>query len=773
MKVGQTAINLRSRIEVQQIAKYLDLSTSHYYELAPDWLEVDTYTKYNEIFYPDGYVNGDRINGTRIVKTDHYMDLPFRVNNNLQEVLFTDGLSHATHLGISHKEKKMNLFFSLENNVNEGIIIETNGYERISLRANIDYHITDKISLSASNNFIKINNDLMGGNASIAFNNILRMEPDVNLFRDNKDGQKYNYIPNNWDRIVKNPLYDLWRKEYDQTKKRFLGAYNIKWNLTDWVNLKVSYGLEKGIYDTNSFTPKETYSSSPKELNSQSNVSNYNLSTTASFNQTWGDLDFKGKLSYIFEKENEERTKDELIYTEELDWHVPTEYEDQSYRTNAEDIFAITSFVYKDRYIFDALYRNDGSSRFGENERRHSYYRLSGAYRISKDLKFPGIQELKLRGAYGTAGVRPGWSYQYETFSNSNGVYYAGQKGNNNLKPAKITEKEIGLDISFLNNFYLETNYSDATTEDSFVNVPLLAPTGGYHHQWQNVGTIQSKTFEVLFKTKLVNTDIFTWNLGVTYDNTQNKILALDAPSFSTGPAGLFKMEAGGKYGNMYGFDFVHTLGDMQNQISEDDNIKNYIVNSDGFVVLKDLIGTEDESPYFLLNEDGTNKEVVIGNVNPDFRMGFNTNLSYKNLSFYTLWKWKKGGDIYNRTAQNLVDKMRHPMMDQMYTKPENKKTADYYKRIYANQQPTTFWVEDASYVRLSEISLYYSLTDQSPFFKNNFLKSVKVGLSGKNLYLFTNYSGYDPETSRSGFIYDRNRYPNFRTYALSFEFKF
>ena len=186
-------------------------------------------------------------------------------------------------------------------------------------------------------------------------------------------------------------------------------------------------------------------------------------------------------------------------------------------------------------------------------------------------------------------------------------------------------------------------------------------------------------------------------------------------------------------------------------------------------VVVTDDIGTIREKAIPLLDETGAAKEVVIGNINPDFRMGFNTTLSYKHFSFYSQWKWKQGGDIYNFTAQRLVDALRHPMMDQIHTKPENKKTVDYYKSLYANQVKNSFWVEDGTYVRLNEVSVYYS----NAISTNTFIKNFKIGLTGKNLLTFTNYSGYDPETGRSGFIYDDNRYPNFRTYSLSFEFKF
>jgi len=772
LKEGQISVTLRSQMGTQQVSKYLELANSHYFELAPDWLEVDGYTKYNGVNYPEGYVNGDRLNfsetGKRLDKYNGYMDLPYRVNNNLQKQMFTNGLSSTMYAGIGHRNAGMNMFLSFENNTNKGIVLETGGYRRKSFRANFDFDLTKKIKLSASYNIINTKNDYMGGSAKRAFNYVLMMEPDVDLFRDNADGQKYNYTPNIWNPIIKNPLYDLWSKESDYNKKRFLGAFNLKYHITDWVNIKLKYAIESGNYKSIGNVPLNIIGGTPTESLSKSLILNKNMGATVNFNQSWDDLDFKGKLSYIYENGNTYYSHNKSEYDAiENNWEE-TIYKDEERITIAEDYFAIASFVYKDRYIFDGLYRNDGSSLFGINERRHSYYRVSGAYRVSKDIDIPGIQELKLRGSYGTAGLRPKWHYQYETFyETQSGVLVGGELGNKNLKPARITEMEFGIDVSFLDRLYLETSYSNATTEGSFVHVPLLSPTGA-DYQWRNVGTLNSKTFEAMLEAKIVKNDNFNWTMGLTFDTSTNKITELDIPSFSRGPGNIFKMEDGGKYGLMYGSDFVHTLSEMQQQLPQGMTIEDYSVNSDGLVVITEKIGTNFEEAIPLLDNDGNKKKVIIGDINPDFRMGLNTTLSYKNFTFYTLWKWKKGGDIYNFTAQRLVDALRHPMMDQFNVKPENKKTVPYYKSIYAAQDKNAFWVEDGSYVRLNEASLYYNL-----HIKEKLFKSIKVGATGKNLLTFTEYSGYDPETGVNGFIYDDNRYPNFRTYSLSVELKF
>ena len=137
------------------------------------------------------------------------------------------------------------------------------------------------------------------------------------------------------------------------------------------------------------------------------------------------------------------------------------------------------------------------------------------------------------------------------------------------------------------------------------------------------------------------------------------------------------------------------------------------------------------------------------------------------------MWRWKQGGDIYNATAQYLVRDLRHPMMDQIHTKPENKKTVNYYQALYDADALNAFWVEDGTYVKLSEVSIAYAFKLRNKSGLLQYLKGGKIVVSGNNLYTFTKYSGYDPEAGYRGFTFDNYGYPNFRKYSLSLELKF
>ncbi|MEN8187119.1 MAG: SusC/RagA family TonB-linked outer membrane protein [Bacteroidota bacterium] len=806
---GKTSVTIRNEFGFQQVAKYLDLSESHHYMLSPEWLDAETYTKYYYVTYPDDYEAGwdPRINGNRVIKEDHYQDMPYRVTRDLQEEMFNSGQYSTNFISVGHRVNSTNIYLSFENNENEGVVIETGGYKRNSIRANIDHAITDKIKISASNNFIRTSNDFLGGGTG-AFFSVLMSEPDVDLFRDNVDGQKYNYYPNHWNTQFENPLYDLHAKSSDSHKSRFLGAYDLTWKLTDWMKFEGSYALESQDYRSTSYNPKNTISSlQPNYIDPDadnpvvdpnnpietiytggslrkytSNIFNQSARATLSFKESWGDLDFNGKLSYLYEKNHFESATaggsnfvlNDLVSLDNF------KKEDMYNSDNMTDIvsenyFAIASFVYKDRFILDGLFRRDGSSLFGENERWHNYYRVSGAYRIIKDAEVDGIQELKLRAAYGTSGLRPGYGYKDEVYNLYQGAASKSTLGNKDLKPARANELEIGLETSFLDRFRFEATYSNSIVSDQYLLAPQLVPLGGVPYQWVNAGEIETNTFEATLNAKIIEKEDFSWDMTLTFDRTRQEITELYIPSYLTGPNGVnaFKIAEGETYGAMYGVDFIRTLEQMQQQLGADDDISNYSVNRDGVVVRTADIGTVNEKPFMVRDENGAEKNMKIGDINPDFKLGLNTMFRFKNLSAYMLWSWKQGGDLYNGTAQYLMRDHRHEMMDQIHTKPENKKTVDYYKALYDAQALNGFWVEDASYVKLQEASLYYTLDKEALGTTGKYMDHIKIGLLGRNLLTFTDYSGYDPEAGDDGFLFDDFGYPNFRSYTVSIELKF
>ena len=477
-----------------------------------------------------------------------------------------------------------------------------------------------------------------------------------------------------------------------------------------------------------------------------------------------------------------------------------------------KNYYVVSGFDVNDRYLIDGLVRWDGSSLFGPDSRWQTYYRASGAYRVTQDVHIKGIDELKLRASYGTAGLRPIFSAQYETFAVVGGVPVKQTLGNKALKPARSGELELGGNVDFLGRFTLEYSYSRKETKDQILLVPLSSATG-YVNQWKNAGTLLGHTHELSLGAIVLDRPDFSWRLNIAGDRTRQKITALasDVPPFLVGPdyggsndvTQHFKIAAGETFGVIYGTKIVRTAAEL----CDSPDVKtaagttpcltyaaaNYIVNEDGYLVANSSYHTKNEAYIKYVDPTG-NSIVKIADVNPDFNLSFTTNLRFKNFSAYALVDWVQGGKIYNGTRQWPFFELRDRVYDQSgkprvncagTTDPDHcpystgKKSDTYYQGIYNGINPIDFFVENGTYVKIKEINVSYNI-GRSLLEKIGIggISGIKLGVIGRNLFTFTNYSGYDPEVAGlSGdpysFRFDGFSYPNFRTLTGVVEISF
>ena len=792
---GSTVITLRNEVGFQELQSNIDLATHHAFTLASDWTSAQgVYTKYDGVTYPNGYVGGfdPNIVGSRKFDDDHYMDNEFGVTKDQQDLFFKKGMNFTNYISISTRSAKSNMFLSAENNQQEGIIPNTDGYTRKSFRLNMDHNINDWLSVHASNMFINTSSNYPGSGGGIFFDIVLA-EPDNDLFLTNPDGQPYYVRHNHWSNET-NPLYATFKNQRIEKKRRFMSNYRAKAEIAPWLSFESSYSMENINERYESYNPYDTYvlgGTDPYGITySEGSLYRYSeerfaqtFQNTLNFDKEFGDLIVRGRLSYLWERNDMEwldiyGDQFEIINTPTVDnfTDANTSVSDGYTKVAAENYFAIASFDYKDKFLLDGMYRYDGSSLFGPENKWRGYYRVSGAYRITEDFDIPGIQELKIRSAYGTAGIRPDYAWQYETFSfQSGGVVEATQIGNKFLRPSNTAETEVALNVSFLEKFTFEAMYSMATTTDQFLNVPLLAPIVGFPRQWQNAGTVQSNTLEFNLGADVIKNQDLSWNMNFTFTKTEQTITELTPPPFQSGPSGLWYIKEGEVYGAIYGYDWVRSLDQMAKQLPEGTTIDDFAMNSDGYIIAAGTEGTTNEAPIKLLDENGDNAFVQIGDGNPDFFMGIINRVTYKGLTAYMLIDWKQGGDVYNRKAQWLTRDDRNGIMDQSGKADSEKKAFDYYKGFYDVNTNNAYWVEDAGFVKIRELALGYSLPKTMlEGFADGALNAVDLRFIGRNLFTFTKYSGYDAEVGTIRNPFDgTDTYPNFRNYALSLTLKF
>lgn len=776
-------IRVRNEYGISNLQKELDLATHHPYQLAADNTDF-SYTKYEGVTYDD---DGTVISGSRIPTDSAYADQAYYITRDQQKEFFKQGKYYTNYVSLAKKDNNTNMFLSFENHKNSGIVFSTEGYSRKNFRFNADTKIGKYIKLSTSNLYMLSGTDNPG--TSKGFQDVLFVQPDVDLNASNSDDSPYLVLPDPWS-IAENPLYPLHYRESTSKRNSFLTNVGAKVRFTDWLNLDTKYTFEKYHSYKRGYDPKgylymaEAYITGLLEKTNYENNSQ-NFQTTLNFNKIINNFTIKSKLSYLVEKEDWDNTYTSgknfvIANTPQFDFTDQTQSNNSSYdgSIRAQDIFGIVDMDYSDKYILSALLRRDGSSLFGENERWHTYYRIAGAYRLTEDIKIPGIQELKIRVARGTSGQRPSYSDQYETYSVNNGILYKDQLGNKDLKPSESTETEYALDLQFLRMFNLTGSYSTTVTKDALLRVPLASQVLGFSSQVRNAGTIKSQSLEFSLNAKVIHNKNTNLSFGINIDRIRQQIEDLEINKYYTGPRGSFLIEPGQNFGIIIGHKWLTSLDEMANQLPDGMTIDDYTVNRDGYVILDGTEGSTTEAPIALdADNDGTEDKVVIADCNPDFNLNFNTNISYKGITFYMLWSLKYGGDVYNKTKQYLFFENRAGEIDQ-YGKPENqKKSIYYYQTLYDGNDLNTHFVEDGTFLKLRETSLAYTYKFKKDSKFGKVIKSVKFGIIAHNIFTFTNYTGFDPEVGNSdfsaNFSYDSYGYPNFRTFTGSIQFTF
>jgi outer membrane receptor protein involved in Fe transport len=729
------------------------------------------------------------------------MDNPYGKYIDAQDQFFRTGINYTNYVSVASRHEKGNVFLSFENNAQEGVVDMFDGYKRQNFRLNIDQQVTPWLKLSASNLFINRTTNTPGSSSGI-FYAIARQEKDVDLKNQlNPDGQLYYLKSNQFNTEATNPLYPISRQKTLGKTRRWIANYTANFKFTSWADLDVTQTLEIENYRYKSVTPKDywvqsggTAATNGMSYNngsmsqSTSETNTKNTQATLNLNKKFNNLGVHGKLSYLYEDRHYESnglSASGFVISGIEQFNNFTNISGGSSSTTnerAQNYFAILGLDWKDRYLFDGMFRYDGSSLFGADARWNPYYRVSGAYRISEDVKINGIDELKIRAAYGTAGNRPSFAWQYETYNLSSGTATPSQKGNTLLKPTTTKEAEVGLNIEFLKRFRAEVTYASSSTVDQFLNVPLVAfLNGGFTSQWQNAGTVKSNTFELTLGADWVRKKDFSWTTNITFSRVRQKITELPiAPYWSTdnsnGDQDIYRIQQGEVYGAIYGHKMLRSLDEMALQLPAGKTIADYEINSEGYVIPKGTQGTTAELPITKKNADGSVWFDKIGDGNPTFIAGITNTLTFKGFQLYVLLDWKQGGDVYNGKDQRLAFNNVSAKQDMSNVPTGQKKAASYWASgMYDANFANSYWVEDGTYLKVREVALGYSVPAKalSRVFKGA-IKGINAKLIGRNLFTFTGYSGYDPEVGslRSPFdgIYANPVYRNI-AFSLSFNF--
>lgn len=791
---GSTRFRVRSETGMSEVPTGLPLTTSHFYQVNQEGQFVDE----------TGAVTEDP--EARVVDPDRIMNNPFpgELFDNVG-AFYEPGLFMTNSASLSQNTASTNFLLSVNNYREKGTIVTNDGYERNNFRVNLDHRVTDALQLSTSVYHSRSHRDDLSGSP---FWDLLMYAPDVDLGVKDEQG-RYLQQP---DPLVvsENPIWRQTSRDNFNDRVRTLLSGQGRFRPFSWLSFdgNVSYDRSDRTYTI--YVPKGTpfVSSTDDDAASEGRLDkteyfNDALNASAGANLLWnfGDLTTRTSIRAMMEREEYTRiTADARDFWVEgvpnlgVAQRMETDGFEQDIRSNG--FSGTLGLDYAGRYIGDLLVRRDGSSLFGPDARWRNYYRVSAAYRIAEEAWWPvdQIGEFKLRFSQGTSGGRPSFSDRYETWSvSSSGTVSKSTLGNRALAPEHTLEREFGLDMIFLDRFQVELTYATQETSDQIIQIPQPAVTG-YSNQYQNSGTIAGHTYEATLQANLITQRDFQWATTLIADRTRSEFTEWNRVCYVPSVGYAFRCE-GRNHTEFYGETWLTSPDQLPER--HQGSVDQFAVNDDGYVVavgdgslgdarwgeFVDIDGVSYQWGHPILERDADGNPVqdVIGEGFPDFTMGWQNQVRWRDFNFFSHMHAQIGGQVYNHTKQRLYQHFRHADLEQTGVADDLQKPIDYYQTLYEANNVNSHFVEPGGFLKLRELSVRYTLGDglmSALRLDRVGTDRITLGVVGRNLFTLTDYSGFDPEvtlgTSNSGFVrVDYFEWPNTRTFTGMVEVQF
>ena len=595
--------------------------------------------------------------------------------------------------------------------MDEGGIIKNTGYKKLSGRMNVDHRLSEKAKVSVSTNLIRSEADrgVTGNdNTNMTYGFSIGFTPSFIDIRDTDGDGVYPVNPTN----PSNPLETAEYFVNNEVTHRALGSMTFDYNLYRASNMDLGFlavaGADFYNQENEVFIPPFLQIESSKDEAGQSVMTTTdNLNTNLSLN-----LVHKMKMSGM-----NFNTTAGLQY-ETYDWNsvfvhatgmIPTQtnvdkassqsvYHDRKKRQDRGQFFQEEITVGDNLYVAFSM-RGDVSSTMGDTETKEWYPKAAASYQLGE---FAVFDNLKLRGAFGQTGNMPQSKAKYTTMSSSNigginGLVASSTRGNASIKPERTTEMEFGMDFSLMNGLAsVEATMYQQDIEDLILLVDL-PPSSGASYAWENGGEMTTNGMEFalgLNPTALVSVGGLDWNFHMTYYTNESEVTKLTVDPYNFG-------------------GFATFLGTYRIE--------------------------EGYSPTAIVGSEMTDgKHDVLGDENPDYRISFRNSFSFGPVSLSFLIDRKEGGSAIN-LAQLIYDL--------------GGTTVDYEEnggdRLANLGAVTAPYIESTSYTALRDLSMTYTLP--SSMTEGFGVSYLQVGLSARNWWMTSEYTGLSPEVSQFG----------------------
>jgi len=467
------------------------------------------------------------------------------------------------------------------------------------------------------------------------------------------------------------------------------------------------------------------------------------------------------------------------------------------------------NYAFKNRYIFAASIRGDGSSRFGPANRFGLFPSVSGAWRIGQENFFRSIEaidDIKIRASWGRSGNAPRNDYGYINIYNTFDYSYLGENGVyssnvelSDLKWETVTQQNLGLDVELLKGVIVFGGeiYKRRTT-DLMMSGIQIAQYNGFGSLSMNVGTMDNDGWEASININPVRTKVWDVNFNFNIAHNENVIREIsplypreNARSSLKNKSFFTYLQEDNPFGSFYGFRYLGVYQDAEATMAKDAQ-GNAIIGPDGETInmrfnypAVDYVFQPGDAIYEDINHDGVidHKDIVyLGNSNPNLTGGFGFSVGYKKrVRLSAFFNYRQGLDIINGTQMNTTDMLGYNNQSTAVLKRWRNPgdVTNIPRAIYGsgyNSLGSSRYVEDASFLRLRSLTIKYDFAKN--ILQRAGIKSLGAYITAENLFTLTKYTGQDPDVAvrfRDAFstLVDYSMTPPLKTITIGLSFMF
>ena len=674
---------------------------------------------------------------------------------------------------VSASSKKTATMLSL-GYLEQGALVDNAGYRRFNVNFNNTFQFSDRLKLTTA---------LLGSyskNEALPeyIYHVYQISPLAPV-RDENGQLKMYPTPN--ESLITNPLCEIQNNQNATSEYSMIGSATLDWNIWDGLSYRFSMGLDysninNGIYN-GSDTRDRSGGAHAASYDSRTRLSSI-IDNILSYNKEINGIHRVGAMAAF----NVEQFRQESVYLKGTDMYYDGLYynlEAASTILNKNTLLSewgIMSFMGRfnytllDRYLLTLTYRYDGSSRLSDSNKWAGFPSMSVAWRLSEESFLRNAREkfldnLKLRFSWGNTGntnVDP-----YETLGKLSKTYYSWNESaaigtiptgipNPDLKWEKTEEWNVGLDFGLFNSRLNGTiDWYRRTTKDLILERKLPV-TSGYSSIFQNIGSTRNQGVELTLNGDIIRNSELRWNVGITFAKNNNEILDLYGDKKDDVGSNYF---IGHSIRSYYLLDFIGVWQD--NEVEE---AARYGAKP-GYPKYRDIYNKEGNPAGINLNDD----RYIISR-DPKWIGSLNTSLAWRNFDFYMSLQTRQGVNAVSEThKQSNDDPVRYIGFSGNYWTPENKSNehpAPAIKGTYTELGNSDYFVKDISFVRISNISLGYTLPES--FIDKLKIQKAKVYVNINNPFVFTPFDGQDPQAG-----IDKRSYPAVTSYQLGINLNF